>query len=231
MGMSNYLPSSRISQSGVCTSSTRPAGPFEGQVIYETDTDRVLVWNASAWVAPNSQTSNPPGLELITGVGCSAGGTASNGVVTIGSAVSSVTVTNAFSASYDNYLINVSGVLPSTSGNWFMFGFNPASTTGFFGNSYGINFLGSVVNANRNNSETLLITQTNQAAGSNGMSINVFSPFLATRTSIFNTSSQGPGWVIQGGEHNPAVSQTQFFISVSLGTMTGGTIRVYGYRN
>jgi len=36
---------------GVCTSTTRPTAPFEGQMIYETDTDRVLVWNGSAWYA------------------------------------------------------------------------------------------------------------------------------------------------------------------------------------
>jgi len=35
---------------GVCTSSTRPASPFEGQQIYETDTDTLLVYNGSAWV-------------------------------------------------------------------------------------------------------------------------------------------------------------------------------------
>jgi hypothetical protein len=35
---------------GVCTSSNRPVSPFEGQVIYETDTDRTLVYNGSAWV-------------------------------------------------------------------------------------------------------------------------------------------------------------------------------------
>ena len=34
---------------GVCTSSTRPASPFEGQIIYETDTDMVAIWNGSAW--------------------------------------------------------------------------------------------------------------------------------------------------------------------------------------
>jgi hypothetical protein len=56
MGLSNYIPSSRIAQSGVCTSSTRPASPFEGQMIYETDTDRVLVWNGSAWY-PNWNTA------------------------------------------------------------------------------------------------------------------------------------------------------------------------------
>ena len=34
---------------GVCTSSNRPASPFEGQMIYETDTDKVLVYNGTAW--------------------------------------------------------------------------------------------------------------------------------------------------------------------------------------
>ena len=49
MPITNYLPSSRLIQPGVCTSSTRPASPFEGQAIYETDTDRVLYWNGSGW--------------------------------------------------------------------------------------------------------------------------------------------------------------------------------------
>ena len=35
---------------GVCTSSTRPTAPYEGQHIYETDTDFEFVWNGSAWV-------------------------------------------------------------------------------------------------------------------------------------------------------------------------------------
>ena len=34
---------------GVCTSSTRPASPFEGQMIYETDTDVLAIWNGTAW--------------------------------------------------------------------------------------------------------------------------------------------------------------------------------------
>jgi len=34
---------------GICTSTTRPTAPYEGQAIYETDTDKVLVWNGSAW--------------------------------------------------------------------------------------------------------------------------------------------------------------------------------------
>lgn len=49
---------------GVCTSSTRPTSPFEGQMIYETDTNRVLIWDNAAWVMI-ADTDQPPGLQLI----------------------------------------------------------------------------------------------------------------------------------------------------------------------
>lgn len=39
---------------GVCTSSTRPTAPFTGQMIFETDTNRSLVWTGSAWVVTAS---------------------------------------------------------------------------------------------------------------------------------------------------------------------------------
>jgi hypothetical protein len=35
---------------GVCTSSTKPASPYDGQVIYMTDVDQTAVWNGSNWV-------------------------------------------------------------------------------------------------------------------------------------------------------------------------------------
>jgi len=34
---------------GVCTSSTRPASPFDGQVIYMTDVDQTAVWDGTQW--------------------------------------------------------------------------------------------------------------------------------------------------------------------------------------
>jgi hypothetical protein len=52
MPLSNYLAPSAIAKPGVCTSSTRPASPYEGQFIYETDTDKLLAWNGSAWNPP-----------------------------------------------------------------------------------------------------------------------------------------------------------------------------------
>lgn len=55
-------------QTGVCTSSTRPANPYEGQVIYETDTNRSLVYDSSAWVviANASSTGFPTSLDINT---------------------------------------------------------------------------------------------------------------------------------------------------------------------
>ena len=44
---------------GVCTSTSRPSSPYEGQSIYQTDTDTVLFWNGSAWVAPYATTASP----------------------------------------------------------------------------------------------------------------------------------------------------------------------------
>jgi hypothetical protein len=47
----------------VCTSSTRPGSPTEGQVIYETDTDRVYVWNGTAWIEVGL-TFSPPACRV-----------------------------------------------------------------------------------------------------------------------------------------------------------------------
>lgn len=35
----------------ICTSATRPASPIEGEQAYETDTDKTIIYNGSAWVA------------------------------------------------------------------------------------------------------------------------------------------------------------------------------------
>ena len=56
MPLSSVVGAQSIIKPGVCTSSTRPAVSFEGQMIYETDTDKVLVYNGTAWY-PNWNTA------------------------------------------------------------------------------------------------------------------------------------------------------------------------------
>jgi len=53
MPINNYIASSAIAKPGVCTSTTRPASPYEGQFIYETDTSKTLLWTGSLWVTQN----------------------------------------------------------------------------------------------------------------------------------------------------------------------------------
>lgn len=45
---------------GVCTSTTRPTNPYEGFMIYETDTDLVYLWSGSAWVETVSALTKAP---------------------------------------------------------------------------------------------------------------------------------------------------------------------------
>lgn len=89
MGMSNYIPSSALTKAGVCTSITRPASPYVGQAIYETDTLRFRFWNGSSW---------SPIVDAPTGtVNSFAGSTAPTGwLLCAGQAVSRTTYADLF---------------------------------------------------------------------------------------------------------------------------------------
>ena len=51
---------------GVCLSTNRPVSPYEGQVIYESDTDRTLVWNGSSWIYLATSSQYKVGVELVS---------------------------------------------------------------------------------------------------------------------------------------------------------------------
>jgi len=50
MPLSSVVGAQSIVRPGVCTSSTKPASPYDGQVIYMTDVDQTAVWDGSSWV-------------------------------------------------------------------------------------------------------------------------------------------------------------------------------------
>jgi len=151
---------------------------------------------------------------------------------TIGTAVSSVTVTGAFSADYDNYKIIISGGVASVGTS---IGLRlSASATGYYGGLiYGaysgvtVSFLGT------NNGASFSfagVGTTNSLTGN----IEVLNPFASKTTGISNPyidSSTAGAAGFHSGFHNSATSHTAFTILVGAGTITGGTIKVYGYRN
>jgi len=230
MPLSSVVGAQSIVRPGVCTSSTRPASPYDGQVIYETDTDKTLVWNGSGWVYLSTSTANPVGLELVVGVGCSSGGTASNGVVTIGSAVASTTVTNAFSSTYDNYRIIVNGTVGNQAGNFTL------QLSGITGSNY---YLGGTffnyANTTVNGYGPALATTWN-AIGPLGTSysslvVDITNPYSSDEKVVFAQGSSTLAYYSFGGSCTSTASATGFVLAHNITSMTGGTIRVYGYKN
>ena len=204
-------------RSGVCTSTTRPQAPFEGQMIYETDTNRVLVYDAAAWVMI-ADTDQPPAIQLVK-------------TQTVGSGVATVTVNDAFSSDFENYRITYTGGTQSASTDvYIQLG---SSTTGYFGVLYYAVTVGGgpaiAVNNNNNRADWIGGAQANQ---SSHVSVDLLGPFNAAYTKIRNGSYQNDNnYGTYQGEHRVATSYSSFTLGVASGTMTGGTIRVYGYRN
>lgn len=90
MGLSSQLAPSAIAKPGViANAAARPASPYDGQVVYQQDTDQAYVWNGSAWVLLSTGTANPPGLEYIS--------------TTSFTAASTMQFTSAFTSAYRNY--------------------------------------------------------------------------------------------------------------------------------
>jgi hypothetical protein len=151
---------------------------------------------------------------------------------TVGTGVTSVTVTGAFSADYNNYrIIYTGGTQSANNAMYFRLG---ASTTGYYGNLIFNTIGSSLVNvANDNNSTQLNWVGGGSPTSPTHASLDVFSPFLSTWTKIRNGQYQNANaYGTQNGEHQVNASYTSFILGFDSGTtFSGGTIRVYGYRN
>jgi len=201
---------------GVCTSTSRPSTPFDGQVIYETDTNRVLVWDNSAWVMI-ADTDTPPGSQLIK-------------TQTIGTAVSSVTVTDAFSADFDNYKIVISGGVGSASDGELEMTLG-SSTTGYYYQLIYGNYTSNAPLTVGAANTTKWVYVGALSTDSLSANIDVISPFLSKYTYFHSGIGRLGVAGFTSGHHRAATSYTSFTLAASSGTLTGGTIRVYGYRN
>lgn len=149
----------------------------------------------------------------------------------IGTAVSSVTVTSAFTTDYDQYMITVTGGTFNTTLVWGVFQFNAAHTTGYYGAAQFIDTAAAVTNQGTSNLGRLLVTRSSTTtAGVSSWVVNVANPMTAVRKSIWGQCSGG-NMVTHGGYYDSTSTFSQFVLSPSAGTLTGGTIRVYGIRN
>ena len=152
---------------------------------------------------------------------------------TIGSGVTSVTVTDAFSATYDNYKIIVQGGVCSTETS---FSLQMGSTT--TGYNYAITYQQynstAVSGASSSGAAAAWIEGGRCSTAGINMNVEVFQPFLNLRTGYRSQSidmKPTDGYIVTGGGVlNDTNSYTSFLVKPNAGTITGGTITVYGYR-
>jgi hypothetical protein len=223
MGFSEGIGIGSIKQ-GVCTSSTRPASPFDGQVIYETDTDKTLVYNGTSWVFLSTSTANPVGLVYITQANPSG--------------VTSVSVNNCFTSAYENYriVVNISswavadgniGLRLRASGTDATTNYLSQRHGGAGGTSFGsANVLGT--------DEMYLGSFINAAPRGCFAAHDILAPQITSQTvmrgslgwlDVVNGSSVATVW-------NAQTSATSYDGFTLIGTQSfTGTIRVYGYQN
>lgn len=219
MGITQQIGASSLIKPGVVDSAAaRPASPYEGQVIFQKDTDQLLVWNGTAWVIPNQTTQNPEGLELIK-------------VQTIGTAVSSIVVTDVFSATYDNYLIKVNGTtLNFSSDQDYRVKLGSAADSyksQLIYNGFASSAAGAAITA----AVEFYWVGVGAANTKTSYSFELQDPFIAMPTRLNNASyvNEGAGGSTHG-IHTGSISFTSFTVRPASGTTTGGTISVYGYR-
>jgi len=180
----------------------------EGQMAYLEDTNETQYYDGSSWAAIGAS----PGLVLVSRT-------------TIGSAVSSVTVSGAFSTDYDNYLIKITGGAGSTSADLNLkLG---AATSGYLGQfiygTYGASALAASVGGSNLN----FVGSCNTTSIQSDIQIN--GPFLTEITQIVARYSSTAAAGTVSGILNDTTSYTAFTITTGSGTLTGGNIDVYGY--
>jgi len=188
----------------------------EGQFAYIEATKTTQYYDGAAW----QPVSVAPGLVLVK-------------TQTIGTAVASVTVSDAFNATYDNYKISISGGVGSTTINLqTTFG---ASTTNYSGSLIYYTTSGSPSTPGTPSALSSTTTSFSRSgnATTNSIIYNVElqNPFLAKYThaqAAWGVATESGSF---SGVHSSAVSYSDFTITANTGTLTGGTIRVYGYAN
>jgi hypothetical protein len=150
---------------------------------------------------------------------------------TIGTTVASVSVTGAFSSTYENYKIVVTGGSGSTNANLALT--LGATTTGYYYGLQGANYAGTGNTTGAANAASWLLAG-NSSTDSISFNCELLQPNLTKITTIngnYIGLPTGASANFFGGILNDATSYTGFTITASTGTLTGGTIRVYGYAN
>ena len=151
---------------------------------------------------------------------------------TIGSAVSSVVVSNAFSATYDNYKIFITGGVQSTEGSITLK--MGSTTTGYYAGRLRILYASGTLSQETDNNAALWSNMGYGNTTTLTSNFELLNPFKTQQTTMTNISPEfgtNTRATFTTGFLNNSTSYTDFTIATAGGsTITGGTISVYGYK-
>jgi hypothetical protein len=157
-------------------------------------------------------------------------GSVSDGVITMGSNNTAVTISNAFSSDYENYKIVYSGGVAST--NLDITLRLGSQTSAYFGAIFGARYDQSTTTALHTNNGASLIVGTGQVTTA-AFNVEVLCPNISTRGTQISSSwlyrSSSLSYAVSIGECTATASFTAFTVATSTGSLTGGKIAVYGY--
>ena len=183
----------------------------EGQYAYLESTNATQVYDGATW-----QPVGASGLTLIS-------------ATTVGTTVATVTVSGAFSSTYENYKITYTGGASSASAPDIFMTLG-STATAYYSIRSGYRYTAAALNfVDFNNGAKWLVG--GGVLTDPTINMDILGPNLAKKTyfnGLFNASS---GIANTAGYQDSATQFTAFTISPDTGTFTGGTIRVYGYAN
>ena len=209
-------------RTGVCTSTNRPTTPYEGQVIYETDTDLSYIYNGSSWQQITGGTAvGNSGLVYVTSK-------------TWTSTAAAQQIDNCFTSTYDNYLIDWSGV-GSTVNDELLYARLVNGTTP---DSSAIYYHSSAFSGTSAMSVAYQGSQTENRVGLVGDtlfqgSLTLHNPQTANKTSGLSTFFASSTNQFLNGNNAQMINNTTQYEGITLFPSTGtwaGTITVFGYR-
>lgn len=235
MPLSSVVGAQSIVRPGVCTSSTRPASPYDGQVIYETDTDKIVVWDGSSWVYKTNATAptDTSMASMVTPTSVAGTGVSLSGGKVSFSASSSISVNGCFSSAYTNYklIVNAKGGATSEAVR-IRFRANGVDTSSAYYTHavYTTHTAGPSRNYNANEAQGYIGWS---ADISYNINVELHNPFQSDYTSWTstsngigsNTATAGTLW----GMQYTTTAFDGFNISPTSGTLTG-SVRIYAYR-
>jgi len=151
---------------------------------------------------------------------------------TVGTGVSSIVVTGAFTSDYENYKITYTGGNASTGMNIRM-RMGAAATNYYSSLIYNTFAVATPTGVCQNNTQPQWEWAGSSSTTSNFVDVTLLSPFVAEQTRMISNWCPFDAAGYSNNVLLDTTSYTAFTLLPGLGgaTFTGGTIRVYGYRN